>query len=181
MSENNQFAIENSKNIIEKNGKKLYNVLKESLLIELLKRNRMQITVAESCTGGLLAAEIIKVPGASSVFYEGLVTYSNESKIKRLGVDPLTLENFGAVSRETAAEMLKNISTEFGISVTGIAGPEGGTSEKPVGLVFIGLRYKNEIIIHRYTFSGTRDEIRKKAVEKALEESTKLLLNEGLR
>lgn len=165
---------------MEKNRKKLYNVLNENMLVKLLKERKMHITVAESCTGGLLAAKIIDVPGASTVFYEGLVTYSNESKILRLGVNPATLEKFGAVSSETAAEMIKNIRTEFGISVTGLAGPEGGTREKPVGVVYIGFKYRDEISVKRYVFSGERNAIRRQAAEAAVEDSIKLL-NERLR
>ena len=102
----------------------------------------MTLSSAESCTGGMFAAAVTDIPGISSVFQRGLVTYSNEAKIEELGVSSETLEKFGAVSRETAVEMVEGLKRVSGsdicISVTGIAGPGGGTPEKPVGLVYIG-------------------------------------------
>ncbi|MGL4391914.1 MAG: CinA family nicotinamide mononucleotide deamidase-related protein [Fusobacteriaceae bacterium] len=169
----------NEKNAVEKIMKKLYNVIGdfiygedddriENLLVELLERKNMKISVAESCTGGLISGKIIGVAGSSKVFEEGLVTYSDESKKKRLGVKVATLKNFGAVSKETCLEMLKGLKTEAGISVTGIAGPDGGTEDKPVGLVYIGLRFGDEYVITKCNFMGNRERIREKVVLRAL-------------
>ncbi|MGL5085055.1 MAG: CinA family protein, partial [Clostridium sp.] len=112
---------------------------------------------------------------------EGAVTYSNEAKVRRLGVKSETIDRFGAVSYETALEMVEGISreakTEVGIATTGIAGPGGGTVEKPIGLVYIGVKVKNNISIEKYIFSGSREEVRKKATIKALEMLKVMLVN----
>ncbi|MGL4402975.1 MAG: CinA family protein [Fusobacteriaceae bacterium] len=160
---------------MEKKLKKLYNGVNEFNLIKLLDEKNIKISVAESCTGGMLSEKITAIPGASKVFYEGIVTYSNESKIARLGVNPETIEKYGAVSRETAEEMVKGLSTEIGISITGFAGPGGGDEINPVGTVFIGIKKESQIKVLHYIFSGDRVEIRKSCVEKALVEIIKLL------
>lgn len=132
-------------------------------LVSFLKKNQLIIATAESCTGGMIASSIVDVSGASEVFHEGLVTYSNESKIERLGVNEETLEQFGAVSQETALEMangLLNRSTNIGVSTTGVAGPEGGTESKPVGLVYIGIAGENSCDTIKNNFEGNRRYIR---------------------
>ena len=164
-----------NKNIVEKIVEKIYNRVGdnifgedsdrlESLIIERLIERNLTLSVAESCTGGLLSDSFINVSGASQVFMEGIVTYSNEAKIKRLGVKKETLEKYGAVSEETAREMVLGLKTDAGISVTGIAGPLGGTDEKPVGLVYMGIKYGNDIRIEKKIFKGSRRKVREKAV-----------------
>ena len=139
---------------------------------ETLLKKKLTISTAESCTGGLLAGTLVNYPGISSVFFEGVVTYSNEAKMKRLGVKAETLEKYGAVSHEIAGEMAKGIAlsaeTHIGISTTGIAGPEGGTVDKPVGLVYIGISINGKIKTKELRLSGDRDRIRKRAVREAL-------------
>ncbi len=129
-----------------------------------LRKDKKTLSVAESCTGGLLADSFVNVSGASEVFMEGVVTYSNEAKMERLGVKKETLEKFGAVSPETAREMVLGLKTDAGISVTGIAGPGGGTPEKPVGLVYMGIRNGNEISVEKKIFKGSRRKVRQRAV-----------------
>lgn len=136
----------------------------ENVIGEMLLNKNMTISVAESCTGGLLAARLVNFPGISAVFMEGVVSYSNESKMNRLGVSGETLKKFGAVSHETAAEMAKGIcrtsNTRIGLSTTGIAGPAGGSIEKPVGLVYIGLCIDGIVKTREMDFSGSRQKIR---------------------
>lgn len=139
----------------------------EKLVLELKKR-KLKISVAESCTGGLISSKIVTVSGASEVFYEGIVTYSVESKIKRLGVLEETINNYGVASFEVAKEMVKGLETEVGISTTGIAGPNGGTEENPVGTVYIGIKCRDKIEVKRYIFQGNRDEIREKSSNEAI-------------
>lgn len=144
----------------------------ENVVAELLCKKKLSISTAESCTGGMIAATLISYPGISEIFKEGVVTYSNESKVKRLGVKEETLSKFGAVSEETAREMVmgiaKSLNTDIAISSTGIAGPGGGTEDKPVGLVYIGIYIKGNIIIERLNLQGDREAIRKKATLNAL-------------
>lgn len=140
----------------------------------LLTQKNMRLVTAESCTGGMIAAAITDRSGSSAVFERGYVTYSNEAKIEELGVKSETIETHGAVSEQTAAEMakgaLKNIHADIALSVTGIAGPNGGTKEKPVGLVYIGIALQNkEPHIVKNLFEGDRTSIRQATVEKALE------------
>lgn len=145
----------------------------EHKLVELLKNKNYSISFAESCTCGLLASKIGNVPGASDVFNESYVTYANLSKIKILGVREETLETYGAVSCQTALEMskgVKNISnSDIGIGITGIAGPGGGTNEKPVGLVYISVCTPTEHAYERYIFDGDRYNVRNSAANKAIE------------
>lgn len=138
-----------------------------------LKQQHCKLAVAESCTGGLLAAAITGVPGSSAWFDRGFVTYSNQAKTELLQVRPETLTEFGAVSPETAREMaagaMANSRAEWVISVTGIAGPDGGSLEKPVGTVFIAwLNKAHLLIVERCQFTGNRQEIRQQTVITAL-------------
>lgn len=145
----------------------------EAVLAELLIKNNLTISTAESCTGGLIASKLVDYPGISSVFMEGAVTYSNDSKMRRLGVKKETLELFGAVSEETAKEMAEGIAktseTNIGLSTTGIAGPGGGTAEKPVGLVYIGLYINGITKVKKCEFTGNREMIRRRTTITALD------------
>lgn len=139
----------------------------ESAVVELLTKKNMIISVVESCTGGLLASIITSVNGSSKVFHESIVTYSNEAKVKYLGISLDTLSMFGAVSSQCAYEMADNLYkktiSDVCISVTGIAGPSGGTIEKPVGLVFFGINLKGYTKTYKKMFNGNREMIRKRA------------------
>ncbi len=145
----------------------------EAVVGEMLVKRKLTIATAESCTGGLLAGTLINFPGISSVFMEGAVTYSNEAKTKRLGVSEETLNKFGAVSEETAREMAEGIAkiagTDIGISVTGIAGPGGGTEDKPIGLVYVGLYIKGEVKVKKLNMFGDRQKIRNRTVVNTLD------------
>lgn len=140
---------------------------------ELLEKKKLHVTTAESCTGGLIAGTLVNVPGISAWFGEGYVTYSNEAKEKLLGVSHETLERYGAVSAETAGEMATGAATAAGadaaVAVTGIAGPDGGTAEKPVGLVYMGCFCKGKIRVDKHFFSGDRVQVRAQSVQAALE------------
>lgn len=144
----------------------------EKAVVDLLLANDLTIACAESCTGGLLAARLINVPGVSDVFKAGFVTYSNKAKRKSLGVKKSTLQKHGAVSKETAEEMTKGTAfvtkADVTVSVTGIAGPDGGTTEKPVGLVYIGCNVKGNVTVKKYQFKGNRSKVREAAVAEAL-------------
>jgi PncC family amidohydrolase len=146
--------------------------LEESLIAALAGRGATFAT-AESCTGGLIGARITDVPGASSVYLGGVVTYSDRAKTDRLGVAPALLAAHGAVSEAVAAAMAEGCLRAFGsslaVSVTGIAGPSGGTPEKPVGTVWIGLADSGGARAESFRFGGTRDMIRERTVNKALE------------
>ncbi len=145
---------------------------------ELIRRN-YTISLAESCTGGAVSAKLIDVPGVSQVLTEGIVCYSNEAKVERLGVSQATLERHGAVSEETAREMLAGLTTDVGIATTGIAGPGGGSEEKPVGTVYIGIKVRDEVYINRYNFKGSREIVRKLTVMNALFKLLKILDTRG--
>lgn len=163
--------------ILERFGNSVFTVEEhttlEKTVIQSLKQRGLTISTAESCTGGLVASRLINVSGASEVFLEGLVTYSNQAKIRLLGVKKETLNTYGAVSRETAREMAEggaaNSGADVCVAITGLAGPGGGTDRKPVGLVFIAccLRGKTEIL--KYHFKGNREQIRVKSMMKALD------------
>lgn len=139
----------------------------ETVVSKLMIDKKLNIAVAESCTGGMIASALISYPGISEVFNEGAVTYSNEAKIRRLGVKEETLDNFGAVSFEVAKEMCEGIAktsnSNIGVSTTGIAGPSGGTEEKPVGLVYIGVTINNKTIVEKHILKGSRERIRQRA------------------
>ena len=142
-------------------------------LIKLLIRKKIKISVVESCTGGLLASAVTSISGASKIFSLGLITYSNQAKIKILRVNKNIIKRFGAVSYECCYAMVNNLSriskTNINVSITGIAGPRGGTKKKPVGLVYIGLKKGNKIQIIKCLFkSKKRSSIQKATVKKAL-------------
>ncbi len=153
----------------------------EDIVAKILVEKNLTISTAESCTGGMVSSSLINYPGISSVFMEGCVTYSNESKIIRLGVKKETLDKYGAVSEQTAKEMAigiaKNFNTNIGLSTTGIAGPEGGTKDKPVGLVYMGIYINGNTIVKKYEFKGSRQEIREKATKTLLNDLRLELLN----
>jgi len=136
----------------------------DEVVADLLLSSGTTIAVAESCTGGLISARLTEIPGISRVFNRGIVTYSNQSKIENLGVNPETLEKYGAVSKETAVEMAEGIRkvarTDLGLAVTGIAGPDGGTEEKPVGLVHIVLADGSSVEHKELRLWGSRSRIR---------------------
>jgi nicotinamide-nucleotide amidase len=140
---------------------------------QLLFENKKTVSFAESCTGGNIAAAITAIPGSSLYFKSSVVTYSNESKTKLLGVKEETLTNFGAVSQETAKEMAEGIlklsDSDYAFSVTGIAGPYDGTKENPVGLVYVGFADKEKTESFKFNFNGTRKDIRKRAVNTVLD------------
>lgn len=150
--------------------------LKAKKLTELLISKNMSIAVAESCTGGLLSSSLTSIPGASSYFNCGFITYSNESKIKMLNVDSQTIELFGAVSERVAYEMAvgagQHSQSDLAISVTGIAGPSGGTAEKPVGMVCFGFYVEGRVSTTTQFFSGVRSEIVSESIAFALTELT---------
>ncbi len=157
-------------------GDKIYTtkeqVTLEEAIVELLKEKGMTVTTAESCTGGLLAGRIMNVAGASAVYQEGYITYSNRAKEKLLGVLEETLRTYGAVSAETAAQMAegaaKAAEADAALAVTGIAGPGGGSSEKPVGLVYVGCFVKGRVRTEEFIFTGNREKNRDYAVVRAL-------------
>lgn len=135
-------------------------------IVALLTERKMKISAAESCTGGLFAALITNVAGASCVLDESYVTYANTAKMKLLGVRENTLREFGAVSSETACEMAQGLYARTGadvcVGITGIAGPDGGTAEKPVGLVYAGICFCGNTEILKMNHSGSREEVREK-------------------
>lgn len=148
-------------------------------VVELLKKNGLTVTTAESCTGGLVAARLVDVPGVSEVFKQGFITYSNKAKRKLLNVKKTTLKELGAVSEKTAREMAKGAILASGadaaVATTGIAGPDGGSEEKPVGLVYIAVSVRGQLYVEKHQFDGDRTEVRESTVQAAL-----LLLKKGL-
>lgn len=141
-------------------------------LFTVLEKHQYKIATAESCTGGLIAAAITEVEGSSAYFERGFVTYSNEAKMEQLGVNPITIERFGAVSEQCARLMARGAFAyslaDIAVSVTGIAGPGGGSVDKPVGLVYIGLSDETNAVVHKHQFKGDRSSIRQQTVEAAL-------------
>ena len=142
-------------------------------LVKILIKKKLKISFAESCTGGLLASSITSVSGASKIFNLGLITYSNQAKIELLKVNKNIISKHGAVSRECCLAMVSNLSkiskANINVSVTGIAGPKGGTKHKPVGLVYIGVKRGNKTLINKYFFKKkNRLSIQKATVNKAL-------------
>ena len=142
-------------------------------VVKLLKDAGMTVTTVESCTGGLLSGTLVDVAGVSEVLNQAYVTYANEAKQSLVGVKPATLEAYGAVSEQTAREMAeggaKAAKADAAIAVTGIAGPDGGTDEKPVGLVYIGCFVNGKTVVEKNVFSGSRREVREQSVHCALE------------
>ena len=142
-------------------------------IVNVLRKKELKISFAESCTGGLLSSSITSVSGSSKVFTIGLVTYSNQSKISLLKVPKKIISKHGAVSYETCLSMVKNLNkiskTNISVSITGIAGPKGGTKKKPVGLVFIGIKKGNKTLVKKYLFKNKkRSSIQRVTVNKAL-------------
>ena len=147
-------------------------------ILKLLSKKKLTLSFAESCTGGLLASSITSFSGSSKVFNMGLVTYSNNAKVKLLKVPKKTITKYGAVSYETCLSMVKNLSkiskSNISISITGVAGPNGGTKEKPVGLVYIGLKKGSKIIIKKNLFKNKK----RISIQKAIvNQSLKMILN----
>ena len=140
--------------------------------VKILTKKKLKISFAESCTGGLLTSSITSISGASKIFDLGLITYSNQAKIKILKVNKNIIKKYGAVSHQCCYAMVKNLSkiskANINVSITGIAGPKGGTKQKPLGLVYIGVKKGNKIEINRYLFkSKKRSSIQKATVKKA--------------
>lgn len=152
----------------------------QTVVAEQLLAKKMTLAVAESCTGGMIASQLVEFPGISAALQEACVTYSNEAKIRRLGVKAETLEKFGAVSEQTAREMAEGIAktsgAAIGLATTGLAGPDGGTAEKPVGLVYIALHHNGKTIVEEHHFAGKRNVIRMRAANRALDLLRKMLL-----
>lgn len=155
--------------------------LEEQVVLKLKEKNWC-VSTAESCTGGLISGRLVNVPGVSEVFKEGYVTYSNEAKHKLLGVEKDALRNYGAVSSQVAEQMargaMKMAGAQAAVAVTGIAGPDGGTLEKPVGLVYIGCCVQGKVTVTENHFRGSREEIRQQTVETALKLLLESLFNE---
>lgn len=155
----------------------------ESRLVKLLLEKDLQITCAESCTGGMIASRLVNVPGVSEILMESYVTYSNEAKHRLLGVEQEALSKYGAVSQQVAFQMAEGAARAAGadaaIAVTGIAGPGGGTAQKPVGLVYIGTYLCGNIRVTENHFLGERYEIRRQAAEAALLQLTAQLTEQG--
>ena len=145
----------------------------EAAVVRLLKKHELTVTTAESCTGGMLAARLVNVPGVSDVFREGFVTYSNKAKRRLLDVGKGTLKKYGAVSEQTAREMAMGgvfaTGADICVATTGIAGPGGGTEDKPVGLVYISCILRDEVTVQRFQFKGNREKVREQTVVKALD------------
>ncbi len=144
----------------------------ESVVLDLLRAKGQTLATAESCTGGWIGQKLTSVPGSSDAYLGGVVSYSNEAKSRLIGVKQETLQSFGAVSAECAEEMATGVraalGSTFGVSVTGIAGPGGGTPDKPVGLVYIGVSGPSGSRAHRYSFPGTRESVRLRSTQTAL-------------
>ncbi len=143
-------------------------------LVKVLTKKKLKVSFVESCTGGLLASAITSISGASKIFNLGLITYSNQAKIKILKVNKDIIKKYGAVSHECCLAMVNNLSkiskANINVSVTGIAGPNGGTKQKPVGLVYIGIKKGNKAHINKYIFKNKkRSSIQKATVKKALD------------
>ena len=142
-------------------------------IVKLLSKKKLKISFAESCTGGLLSSSITSISGSSKIFTLGLVTYSNQSKINTLKVPKKTIIKHGAVSYESCLSMVKNLNkiskTNISVSITGVAGPKGGTKQKPVGLIFIGIKKDNKTMVKKYLFKNKkRNSIQRATVNKAL-------------
>lgn len=144
-----------------------------SVIVDRLASMKMTVATAESCTGGLIASSIVDIAGASDCFNEGYITYSNEAKMRNLSVKESTLMQYGAVSTQTAKEMAmgvrKKAHADFGIASTGIAGPGGGSPEKPVGLVYIACAYDDKCQVRQLNLSGDRSQVRHQAAGEALQ------------
>ena len=149
------------------------NMLAKNIVKKLIKK-KLHISVVESCTGGLLSSSLIRIPNASKIYSYGIISYSNNSKKKLLWVHNNLLKKYGSVSKQVCISMVKNLNksakTDFSVSITGIAGPSGGTIKKPVGLVYIAIKKSNKISVNKYLFKNKgRSYIQKAAVKKSLE------------
>lgn len=153
--------------------------MQSNAVINYLIKNNISIATAESCTAGLIAARLGDTPGVSSIFCEGFVTYSNEAKEKNLGVSHALLAEHGAVSKEVCAAMAEGVlnktGAKIGVSSTGIAGPDGGTDKKPVGLVYIGICYLGKTYVFENIFKGDRNSVRAQTVDCVFNELEKIL------
>jgi nicotinamide-nucleotide amidase len=156
----------------------------EKLIGDLLREEGWTLSIAESCTGGLVCDRITDVSGSSDYFMGGMVTYSNESKAKHLGIPLRYVKKHGAVSPQVARRMAQGVrkafTTTFGLSTTGVAGPTGGTKRSPVGRVFVGLAAGRKIWVKKLDLKGTRREIKEKATEKALQFFYEILIQGDL-
>ncbi len=153
---------------------------KTDKLIKTLIKKKLKISFAESCTGGLLSSSITSISGASKIFSLGLVTYSNQAKVKILKIDKNIIKRYGAVSHQCCISMVNNLSkvsnSNINVSITGIAGPKGGTKSKPVGLVYIGIKKGNKIKIYKYHFKNQkRISFQKSTVKKVIELILKII------
>ena len=149
-------------------------------VVKLLSKKRLKISFAESCTGGLLSNSITSISGSSKVFTLGLVTYSNQAKMNILKIPKKIIMNHGAVSHETCLYMVKNLNkiskTNISVSITGVAGPKGGTKQKPVGMVYIGIKKDNKTLVKKFLFkSKKRKLIQKASVNQALKMIFKII------
>ena len=144
----------------------------EEQVFQLLKQHRITLSTAESATGGMIASMLINVPGISEFFQEGYVTYSNDAKVKMIGVDRTLIDTYGVVSSEVAENMAisaaRTAGTDAALSVTGVAGPDGGTIDCPVGTVYIGCFFRGKTVTEHHIFAGNRSEVRQAAAERAL-------------
>lgn len=152
----------------------------EDLVLMLIKAG-LHITTAESCTGGMISSTLVNVSGASSIFDEAYVTYANESKTKLLGVPASVIEEYGAVSKQTAYYMAvgaaKGANADVAIAVTGIAGPDGGSDEKPVGTVYAGVYFNGNVNVFRYNFTGDRFTVRSKTTKNVISDLYNLVFS----
>ncbi|MEW6170133.1 MAG: CinA family protein [Candidatus Omnitrophota bacterium] len=146
---------------------------KELLIKNLFIKERKSLSIAESCTGGLVSHSLTNIPGAAGYFKLGIVAYSNQAKISILKIPPQIIQKYGVISKETVSFMAKNIRkigfSDIGLGITGIAGPSGGTKEKPVGTVFIAYSDRKKIVVKKFIFKGNRISIKKQSLNKALE------------
>jgi len=153
--------------------------ISQQKLYQILSSRNQLVSVAESCTGGMVSSKIINVPGASNIIGESFVTYSNEAKIKRLGVSPEILNSFGSVSHECVKEMAENLQKlthcDLAITISGLAGPTGGSIDKPIGTVWFGYWYNHHLYTEVKRFSGDRFEIREEASDYAIEKAIAIL------
>ena len=149
-------------------------------IISIIKRKKIKLAIAESCTGGMLSGAITSVSGSSKVFTMGLVTYSNQAKTNILKVPPKIIKRYGAVSVQCCLAMVNNLNkiskSKVCVSITGIAGPKGGSKQKPVGLVYIGIRVKKKVVVNKCNFKNKgRDHIQRQTVKKTLNLLLKLI------
>jgi len=144
----------------------------EEQVFQLLKQHRITLSTAESATGGMIASMLVNIPGISEFFQEGYVTYSNDAKVKMIGVDRTLIDTYGVVSGEVAENMAisaaKTAGTDAALSVTGVAGPDGGTDDCPVGTVYIGCFLNGQTTVEHHIFVGNRQEVRNQAANRAM-------------